>query len=70
MLGLIAMFTHMHIFWIAGLLIALIDFPDFSTPLNRIAGSAERLANEPDKGAPRPMQVGSVQATRITAASR
>ncbi len=43
-LGLIAMFTHMHIFWIAGLLLALIDFPDFSTPLRRIASSAERIA--------------------------
>ena len=44
-LGLIAMFTHMHIFWIAGLLLALIDLPDFSTPLKRIAGSAEKIAN-------------------------
>jgi hypothetical protein len=35
----------MHIFWIAGLLLALIDFPDFSTPLNRIAGSTEKIAN-------------------------
>jgi hypothetical protein len=43
-LGLIAMFTHMHIFWIAGLLLAFIEFPDFSTPLNRIAGSAEKIA--------------------------
>jgi hypothetical protein len=38
-LALLAMFTHMHIFWIAGLLLALIEFPDFSTPLKRIAGS-------------------------------
>src|SRR5262245_12049289 len=43
-LGLIAMFTHMHIFWIAALLLALIDLPDFSTPLRRIAGSAEKVA--------------------------
>src|SRR5689334_4077608 len=43
-LGLIALFTHMHIFWVAGLLLALIDFPDFGTPLNRIAGSAEKIA--------------------------
>ena len=28
-LGLISLFTHMHIFWIAGLLLALIDLPDF-----------------------------------------
>jgi hypothetical protein len=43
-LGLIALFTHMHIFWVAGLLLALIDLPDFGTPLNRIAGSAEKMA--------------------------
>ena len=51
-LGLIALFTHMHIFWIAGLLLALIDLPDFGTPLNRIAGSAERMAGlAPGEGA-------------------
>src|SRR5438132_12926109 len=43
-LGLIALFTHMHIFWIIGLVLALIDLPDFGTPLNRIAGSAEKIA--------------------------
>jgi hypothetical protein len=31
-LGLIAMFTHMNIFWIAGLLLAIVDIPDFMTP--------------------------------------
>jgi hypothetical protein len=41
---LISLFTHQHIFWIAGLLLALIDLPDFGTPLNRIARSAESLA--------------------------
>ena len=40
-LGLISLFTHMHIFWIAGLLLALIELPDFGTPLSRIAGSRE-----------------------------
>src|SRR5579872_4787056 len=44
-LGLISLFTHMHIFWIAGLLLALVDLPDFGTPLNRIAGSVERIAD-------------------------
>src|SRR6478735_12652886 len=44
-LGLIALFTHMHIFWIAGLLLALIDIPDFITPLQRIAGSSEKMAD-------------------------
>src|SRR6476661_368418 len=38
-LGLLALFTHMHIFWVAGLLLALIDFPDFGWPLRRMAGS-------------------------------
>ena len=28
-LALISLFTHNHIFWIAGLLLALIDLPDF-----------------------------------------
>src|SRR6476620_6251139 len=43
-LGLIALFTHMHIFWIAGLLLAMIDLPDFGNSLGRIAGSAEKIA--------------------------
>jgi hypothetical protein len=43
-LGLIALFTHMHIFWVAGLLLALIDFPDFGTSLGRIAQSTEKIA--------------------------
>jgi hypothetical protein len=43
-LGLLAMFTHMNIFWILGLLLALIDLPDIVTPLRRIALSTEKLA--------------------------
>jgi hypothetical protein len=51
-LGLIALFTHMHIFWIAGLLLALIDIPDFANSLGRIAGSVERIAGvKPGEGA-------------------
>ena len=51
-LCLIALFTHMHMFWVAGLLLALIDLPDFGTPLNRIAGSAEKMAGlRPGEGA-------------------
>jgi hypothetical protein len=50
-LCLIALFTHMHIFWVAGLLLALIDLPDFGTPLGRIAGSVEKIAGiEPGEG--------------------
>ena len=43
-LCLIALFTHMHIFWIAGLILAFIDLPDFGTPLRRIAGATEKIA--------------------------
>jgi hypothetical protein len=43
-LGLLALFTHQHAFWVAGLLLALIDLPDFGTPLRRIAGSVELMA--------------------------
>jgi hypothetical protein len=43
-LGLISLFTHMHIFWIAGLVLAFIDLPDFGTPLGRIAGATEKIA--------------------------
>ena len=51
-LGLIALFTHMHIFWIAGLLLALIDIPDFGNALRRIAGSTEKIAGiKPGEGA-------------------
>ena len=46
-LGLLALFTHMHIFWVAGLLLALIGLPDFTGPMRRIAGSAERIAGLP-----------------------
>jgi hypothetical protein len=43
-LGLLALFTHMHIFWVAGLLLALIDIPDIGGWLGRIAGSVEKIA--------------------------
>ncbi len=50
-LCLISLFTHMHIFWIAGLVLAMLELPDFGTPLNRIAGSAEKLAGlQPGEG--------------------
>jgi hypothetical protein len=51
-LGLLALFTHIHIFWIAGLLLAMIDLPDFSTPLRRIAGSVEKMAGVPPEPDP------------------
>jgi hypothetical protein len=43
-LGLISLFTHEHLFWIIGLVLALIDIPDFGGMLGRIAGSVESMA--------------------------
>ncbi|MGO4831546.1 hypothetical protein AB4144_04495 [Rhizobiaceae sp. 2RAB30] len=54
-LALLALFTHNHAFWIAGLLLALVPLPDFTTPLNSMAGSLGRMAgrrrpDEPARG--------------------
>lgn len=43
-LGLLALFTHIHLFWVAGLLLALIDIPDFSGQFGRMAHALERIA--------------------------
>lgn len=43
-LALLALFTHNHIFWIAALLLALVQFPDFATPMYSMAESLKGLA--------------------------
>jgi hypothetical protein len=43
-LGLLALFTHNNIFWIAALLLAIIDIPDYRTPLVSIAESLRSIA--------------------------
>jgi hypothetical protein len=43
-LCLLALLTHIHAFWVAALLLALIDFPDFPGWLGRIARAVERIA--------------------------
>jgi hypothetical protein len=43
-LGLLSLFTHIHLFWVIGLLLALIDIPDFTTPLRRIASAVETIS--------------------------
>lgn len=68
-LALLSLFTHIHAFWVAALLIALIDFPDvslpnFSTPLNRIAGSLETVAS-----AQRATTSGSIAPARSNASA-
>ena len=43
-LALLALFTHNHVFWIAALLLALVELPDFNRPLSSIARSLERMS--------------------------
>jgi len=43
-LCLIALFTHVHAFWIAALLLALIELPDLPGWMGRIADAVERIA--------------------------
>lgn len=43
-LALLALFTHNNVFWFAALLLAVVRFPDFSTPINSIADSLAKLS--------------------------
>jgi hypothetical protein len=58
-LGLLALFTHIHLFWVAGLFLALIEIPDFSTPLRSMAGSLAKMAGlrEAESEAPTDLKV-------------
>ena len=69
-LGLIALFTHMHIFWVAGLLLALIDLPDFRRLARRIAGSVEKIAGiEAGRRRPGRRRIADVKRTIATVAT-
>jgi len=59
-LGLISLFTHQHIFWVAALILALIDLPDFTTPLGRIATALE---TRPSTGRPARVEASSKDKT-------
>lgn len=73
-LALLSLFTHIHAFWVAALIIALIEFPNFSVPvisssLKRIAGSLEAMADaqtrtgemkSPVSGGSRPLPLGEM----------
>lgn len=48
-LALLSLFTHNHLFWIAALLLAFIQLPDFSTPIASMARSLEKLARGGDR---------------------
>jgi hypothetical protein len=58
-LALISLFTHNHIYWIIGLLLALVQIPDFSTPLSRMADSLAKMAGmkRPSRTVELPAQV-------------
>ncbi|PJN94781.1 hypothetical protein CNY89_12430 [Amaricoccus sp. HAR-UPW-R2A-40] len=43
-LALLALFTHNNALWVAALLIALIDLPDFGTPMASMAASLEKMS--------------------------
>src|SRR4051794_20018936 len=43
-LGLLSLITHEHMYWIIGLLLALIQLPDFTTPLVDMANSLAKIA--------------------------
>jgi hypothetical protein len=60
-LGLLALFTHIHLFWVAGLLLALIEIPDVWNPLRRMAGALDKIAGIPperDEDEPAPAAPG------------
>lgn len=57
-LALLAMFTHQNIFWIAALLLALVQFPDFSTPIRSIAESLRNIASATDRSSERVVDQG------------
>jgi hypothetical protein len=44
-LALLGLLTFNHYLWIAALLLALVQVPDFSTPLNRMSDALAKLAN-------------------------
>jgi hypothetical protein len=58
-LALLSLFTHQHAFWVAALLIALIDFQRFSIP--DFSGLLERIASSLEARAPNPAEVASLR---------
>jgi flagellar basal body-associated protein FliL len=43
-LTILALFTHNNIFWVAALVLAVVELPDFLAPLKSIAKSLETIA--------------------------
>ncbi|MDH0617025.1 MULTISPECIES: hypothetical protein [unclassified Agrobacterium] len=69
-LGLLALFTHIHLFWVIGLLLAFIDIPDFGGAFGRMAHALEKLAGIPqDTKADDDTSHNIVPTTEVTASS-
>jgi hypothetical protein len=72
-LGLLSLFTHIHAFWVAALLLALVKIPSFSIPdfgsiFGRMAGSLEKIASdEPQSIRPPPPEAARPPPERRTA---
>jgi ABC-type multidrug transport system fused ATPase/permease subunit len=63
-LALLSLFTHIHAFWVAALLLAFVKVPDISRTylgrsLERMTSSLERIADGPDNPQPRTEALGS-----------
>jgi hypothetical protein len=48
-LTILALFTHNNIFWVAALVLAVVELPDFLTPLKSIAKSLETIAQNKEQ---------------------
>ena len=53
-LAILALFTHNNLFWVAALVLALVKFPDFTSPLNSIAQSLRIMTETEQEPEPEP----------------
>jgi hypothetical protein len=51
-LTILALFTHNNIFWVAALVLAVVELPDFLTPLKSIAKSLATIAQSKEQKTP------------------
>lgn len=65
-LALLALFTHNGLFWVAAILVAGFQFPDFASPLRNIADAIRSLGQSP---VPEPVPETTVSASTDSEAS-
>ena len=53
-LAVLALFTHNNLFWVAAVVLALVKFPDFISPLNSIANSLRIMTGAQPEPEPEP----------------